>query len=100
MDSTITRPSRTLFLVTSPEVLHAGTPTLLAVTFLADFPGRVVAEVEHGNTRVAQSEDFQGGDAAKYLHGISIIMFEFKAKIPFSAFSRFNQGPYSSSCEY
>lgn len=66
-----------LFLVTSPEVLHAGTPTALAVTFLADFPGRVVAEVEHGNTSVARSEDFHGGDAAKCSHVISIIMFEF-----------------------
>lgn len=81
-------------------MLHAGTPTPLAVTFLADFPGRVVAEVEHGNTSVAQSEDFQGGDAAKCLHMISIIMFEFEAKIPFYAFSRFHQGHYASSCEY
>ncbi|XP_070776881.1 CD109 antigen-like [Enoplosus armatus] len=53
--------SRTLFLISSPEVLHAGTPTPLAVTVLSDFPGRVVAEVAHGNTKVAQTEDFQGG---------------------------------------
>lgn len=51
-------------MVTSPEVLHAGTPTRLAVTFLADFPGRVTAELAHGNTKIAQTEDFQEGDAA------------------------------------
>ncbi|XP_031144568.2 CD109 antigen-like [Sander lucioperca] len=53
--------SRTLFLISGPEVLHAGTPTLLAVTVLADFPGRVMAEVAYGNTKIAQTEDFQGG---------------------------------------
>ncbi|XP_032356991.1 CD109 antigen [Etheostoma spectabile] len=53
--------SRTLFLISGPEVLHVGTPTLLAVTVLADFPGRVMAEVTYGNTKIAQTEDFQGG---------------------------------------
>ncbi|TDG98647.1 hypothetical protein EPR50_G00202840 [Perca flavescens] len=53
--------SRTLFLISGPEVLHAGTPTLLAVTVLADFPGRVMAEVAYGKTKIAQTEDFQGG---------------------------------------
>ncbi|XP_068577890.1 CD109 antigen-like [Cebidichthys violaceus] len=50
-----------LFLITSPEVVHAGTPTSLAVTVLADFPGRVIAEMAHGNSKVAKTEDFQGG---------------------------------------
>ncbi|XP_059208526.1 CD109 antigen-like [Centropristis striata] len=53
--------SRTLFLISGPEVLHAGTPTPLAVTVLADFSGRVTAEVAHGNIKIAQTEDFQGG---------------------------------------
>ncbi|XP_051246774.1 CD109 antigen-like [Dicentrarchus labrax] len=53
--------SRTWFLISGPEVLHARTSTPLAVTVLADFPGRVMAEVAHGNTKVAQKEDFQGG---------------------------------------
>ncbi|XP_054470350.1 CD109 antigen-like [Anoplopoma fimbria] len=53
--------SRPLYLISGPEVLHAGTPTSLAITVLADFPGRVMAEVAHGNTKVAQTEDFQGG---------------------------------------
>ncbi|KAM9341256.1 CD109 antigen [Symphorus nematophorus] len=41
----------TLFLISCPEVLYAGTPTLLAVTILADFPVRVMAEVAHDNTK-------------------------------------------------
>ncbi|XP_067470944.1 CD109 antigen-like [Thunnus thynnus] len=41
--------SKTLFLISGPEVLHAGTPTPLAVTVLADFSGRVEAEVEYDN---------------------------------------------------
>ncbi|XP_029316719.1 CD109 antigen-like [Cottoperca gobio] len=53
--------SRTLFLISVPEVLHAGTPTPLAVTILADFPCRVMAEVTYGNTIVSRTEDFQGG---------------------------------------
>ncbi|KAM8917570.1 CD109 antigen [Spinachia spinachia] len=53
--------SRPLFLISGPEVVHAGTPTSLAITVLADFPGRVTAEVAHGNTKVAQTEDFRGG---------------------------------------
>uniref|UniRef100_UPI0037E7D34F CD109 antigen-like n=1 Tax=Semicossyphus pulcher TaxID=241346 RepID=UPI0037E7D34F len=53
--------SRTLFLVSAPEVLHAGTPTTLAVTIVADFSGQVKAEVAHGNTKVSQTEDFEGG---------------------------------------
>ncbi|XP_041810122.1 CD109 antigen-like [Chelmon rostratus] len=53
--------SGVLFLISGPEVLQAGTPTPLAVTVLADFSGRVMAEVVHGSTKVAQTEDFQGG---------------------------------------
>ncbi|XP_031703694.1 CD109 antigen-like [Anarrhichthys ocellatus] len=53
--------SSPLFLITSPEVVHAGTPTSLAITVLADFPGRVIAEIAHGNSKVAKTEDFQGG---------------------------------------
>ncbi|KAM9842975.1 CD109 antigen-like [Aulostomus maculatus] len=50
-----------LYLITGPEVLHAGTPTPLVVTFFADFPGRVTADVTHGDTIVSQTEDYQGG---------------------------------------
>ena len=39
-------------------------PTSLAVTVFAVFSGRVTAEVAHGDTKVAQTEDFQGGDTA------------------------------------
>ncbi|KAM3595198.1 uncharacterized protein V6R79_019950 [Siganus canaliculatus] len=53
--------SRTWFLVSGPDVLHAGTRTPLALTVLTDFPGRVVAEVAQGNSTVTQTEDFQGG---------------------------------------
>ncbi|XP_060919349.1 CD109 antigen [Labrus mixtus] len=53
--------SKTLFLISGPEMLHAGTPTPLAVTVHGDFSGRVVAEVTHRNTKVAQTEAFQGG---------------------------------------
>ncbi|XP_069392339.1 CD109 antigen-like isoform X2 [Paralichthys olivaceus] len=53
--------TRTLFLISAPDVLHAGTPTSLAITVLSDLPGRVTAELAHGNIRVAQTEDFQGG---------------------------------------
>ncbi|XP_068436630.1 CD109 antigen [Clinocottus analis] len=53
--------SRALFLISSPEVVHAGTPTTLAFTVLADFPGRVTAEMAHGNIKVYQTEAFQGG---------------------------------------
>ncbi|XP_008275105.1 CD109 antigen-like isoform X2 [Stegastes partitus] len=53
--------SPTLFLISGPEVLRAGTPTPLAVTVFDDFPGRVTAEVAHGDTKVTQTEDFQGG---------------------------------------
>lgn len=54
--------TRTLFLVSGPETLHGGTPTPLAVTVLTDFPGKVMAEAAHGDIKVAQMEDFQGGD--------------------------------------
>nr|XP_029136242.1 CD109 antigen [Labrus bergylta] len=53
--------SKTLFLISGPEMLHAGIPTPLAVTVHGDFSGRVVAEVTHRNTKVAQTEAFQGG---------------------------------------
>ncbi|CAJ1073876.1 LOW QUALITY PROTEIN: CD109 antigen [Xyrichtys novacula] len=52
---------KTLFLISGPEVLHAGTSTSIAVTVFDDFSGRVVAEVKHGITKVAQTENFQGG---------------------------------------
>lgn len=52
-------------MISCPEVVHAGTPTSLAITVLADFPGRVTAEVAHGNTKVVQTEDFRGGDTAE-----------------------------------
>ncbi|KAM7376533.1 hypothetical protein PAMP_006260 [Pampus punctatissimus] len=52
--------SKTLFLITGPEMLHAGTPTLLAVTVFANFSGRVMAEVEYDNNKVSQTENFQG----------------------------------------
>ncbi|CAN9502286.1 unnamed protein product [Ophioblennius macclurei] len=51
----------TLFLISAPEVLHAGTPTSLAVTVLADFPGTVTAGVDHPKFRFFQTQDFQGG---------------------------------------
>lgn len=54
------------FVVTGPETLLAGVPTSLAVTSLADFPGRVMIEVAHGNTKVVQIEEFQGGDVDVY----------------------------------
>ncbi|XP_035466385.2 CD109 antigen-like [Scophthalmus maximus] len=55
-------PAGTLFLISGPEVLHAGTPTSLAVTVFADFPGRVTAELALGDTsRAVRTEDFQGG---------------------------------------
>ncbi|KAF3844688.1 hypothetical protein F7725_007851 [Dissostichus mawsoni] len=63
-------------------VLHAGTPTPLAVTVLADFPVRVMAEVKHGKTVFIQTEDFQG-------ESLTIILF-----------LRFDQSPYTPSCEY
>lgn len=50
-------------MVTSPEVFHAGTPTSLAVTLLADFPARVTAELKYGNNIVAQTEDVYEGEA-------------------------------------
>ncbi|XP_042356057.1 CD109 antigen-like [Plectropomus leopardus] len=53
--------SRTLYLISAPEVLHAGTPLELAVTIFADFPGRVKAEVAQGDNKVTLTEDFQGG---------------------------------------
>ena len=53
---------RILYLISGPEVLHAGTPTPLAVSVFADFTGSVTAELAHGDTRVAQTVDFQGGE--------------------------------------
>lgn len=72
--------TRTLFVVTGPEVLRAGVPTSLAVTVLADFPGKVVAEVAHGNTKVVQTEEFHGGDATdRLIFRLFIMIFHFKA---------------------
>ncbi|KAM4723448.1 CD109 antigen [Anableps anableps] len=51
----------TLFLISGPEVMHAGSPTPIAVTVFADFSGNLTAEVAHSNTKVAQKGDFKGG---------------------------------------
>ncbi|XP_017274786.1 CD109 antigen [Kryptolebias marmoratus] len=51
----------TLFLMSGPDVLHGGTPTPLAFTVFTNFSGNITAEVAHGNTKIAQTEDFQGG---------------------------------------
>ncbi|KAF7655787.1 hypothetical protein LDENG_00050910 [Lucifuga dentata] len=51
----------TLYLISGPDELHAATPTPLAVTILADSPVTVTAELAHGDTKVTQSKDFQGG---------------------------------------
>ncbi|XP_067336182.1 CD109 antigen [Channa argus] len=53
--------SRTLFLISGPVELHAGTPTLLSVIVIADSPGRVTAELVQGNIRVTQTLNFQRG---------------------------------------
>lgn len=58
--------TRAFFVVTGPETLLAGVPTSLAVTSLADYSGRVMIEVAHGNTKVVQAEEFQGGDVDVY----------------------------------
>lgn len=72
----------TFFVVTSPEALHAGIPTSLAVTVIADFPGKVVAEVAQGNTKVFQTNKevvLTGGDATDMLIFMLFIMiFHFK----------------------
>lgn len=66
--------------MSGPEVLRAGVPTSLAVTVLADFPGKVVAEVAHGNTKVVQTEDFHGGDATdRLIFPLFVMIFHFKA---------------------
>ncbi|XP_023207936.1 CD109 antigen-like [Xiphophorus maculatus] len=54
-------PNTTLFLISGPEVLNAGTPTTIAITVFADFHGNLTAEVAHGNTKVMQKGQFQGG---------------------------------------
>uniref|UniRef100_A0A3B3Y351 CD109 molecule n=1 Tax=Poecilia mexicana TaxID=48701 RepID=A0A3B3Y351_9TELE len=43
--------STTLFLISGPEVLNAGSPTAIAITVFADFHGNLTAEVAHGNTK-------------------------------------------------
>ncbi|XP_033844625.2 CD109 antigen [Periophthalmus magnuspinnatus] len=47
-----------LFLVSVPEQIHAGMPTSLAVTIIADFSVRVTAEVVEGNVKMEKSEEF------------------------------------------
>ncbi|XP_008397750.1 CD109 antigen-like [Poecilia reticulata] len=54
-------PNATLFLISSPEVLNAGSPTAIAITVFADFHGNLTAEVTHGNTKVTQKGEYQGG---------------------------------------
>ncbi|XP_071774278.2 CD109 antigen-like [Centroberyx gerrardi] len=54
--------TRTLYLISGPEVLHGGIPIPLGVTVLTDSPVRVTAQVTHGETSLALAEDtFQGG---------------------------------------
>ncbi|KAM9787177.1 CD109 antigen [Syngnathus typhle] len=50
-----------LFVMTGPEVLPAGMPSLLAVTVFYEFPIRIEAEVSHHSTKVTKTADFQGG---------------------------------------
>lgn len=57
-------------MVTSPEVFHAGTPTSLAVTLLAEFPATVTAELKYGNNIVAQTEDIHEGETRVDSHFI------------------------------
>ncbi|XP_037550486.1 CD109 antigen [Nematolebias whitei] len=59
--STQQSSNTTLFLISGPDVLHAGTPTPLAFTVFTNFSGKITAEVAYGSTKVAQTEDFQGG---------------------------------------
>uniref|UniRef100_A0A3B3WDK8 CD109 molecule n=1 Tax=Poecilia mexicana TaxID=48701 RepID=A0A3B3WDK8_9TELE len=54
--------STTLFLISGPEVLNAGSPTAIAITVFADFHGNLTAEVAHGNTKVTRKGEFQGGN--------------------------------------
>lgn len=68
-------------MVTSPEVLHAGTPTSLAVTCLADFPARVTAELAHSDTRVAQTEGVLTGKATFDPHFNILGVFFTAAKV-------------------
>uniref|UniRef100_A0A3P9JZJ9 CD109 molecule n=1 Tax=Oryzias latipes TaxID=8090 RepID=A0A3P9JZJ9_ORYLA len=48
----------------APGMLRAGAPTPLAVTLFSDFSASVTAEVMHGNTKVALTQNFQGGDTS------------------------------------
>lgn len=73
-------------MVTSPEVFHAGTPTSLAVTLLADFPARVTAEIKHGDTIVAQTEDSHDGEARVDSH-FSVLNVT-SAEVSFHFFSK------------
>ncbi|PWA16432.1 hypothetical protein CCH79_00004627, partial [Gambusia affinis] len=54
-------PNTTLFLISAPEVLNAGSPTTIAITVFADFHGNLTAEVAQGSTKVMQKQQFQGG---------------------------------------
>lgn len=49
-------------------MFHAGTPTSLAVTLLADFSARITAELKYGNNIVAQTEDVYEGEAKVDCH--------------------------------
>lgn len=96
--------TRTFFVVTSPDALHAGVPASLAVTVLADFPGKLVAEVANGDTSVVQTGEFQGGDAADMLTLMRFIVFFFSIlktlNTVFPTLSRFHWGRYSPSGEF
>ncbi|XP_036065941.1 CD109 antigen-like [Oryzias melastigma] len=54
----------TTFLISAPGMLHAGAPTPLAVTLFSDSSASVTAEVEHGNTKIALTQNIQGGSTS------------------------------------
>lgn len=62
-------------------MFHAGTPTSLAVTLLADFSARLTAELKQGNDIVAQTEDVHEGEARVDSH-FNVVNFT-SAKLSF-----------------
>lgn len=79
-------------------MLHAGTPTPLALTVLADFPVRVMAEVKHGKTVFTQTKAFQGGETE--ISRVDLHNNVFEESLTIILFLRFDQSPYTPSCEY
>ncbi|XP_028294086.1 CD109 antigen [Gouania willdenowi] len=55
------KSSGILYVISGPEVVHAGTATTLAVTVFGKSSVKVVAEASNGNTKVSQTEEFQEG---------------------------------------